>query len=343
MSDQANSKVLVTGSTGLIGQALVREIMAKSALPLRLPVRNLERAKMQITKLLGSNGDLNRIEFIECDLAKLEDFDQLVGGCQSIIHLAGLVHQSEASEEEYNLLNVRVTEKLLQSTARYSVNTFIFMSSISVYGAGPFSMIEETAPLLGSTPYAASKIACEKMFEKAGSISRIVILRPALVFGAGDKGNLIKLIQAINKGRYFNIGNGSATKSLIFASDLAEAINLCLNKLPKGMHVFNVANRDPVSMKDLSKTISMALTQNDKIFSIPEPLLRAAVKTADSVLPAHWREKIPVNIDQINKLTTTTSCSTEKIILATGFSPRYSLLAGVTSEICWAKNNNLLN
>jgi len=346
MSEQANAnKILITGATGLSGQALVREIIAKNTCHLRLPVRNLDKAKMQLAKILNLAGDCGEIEFTECDLTKLtdQDFDHLVGGFQSIIHLAGLVHQSQATEEEYNLLNVQVTENLLSAAARNGISTFIFMSSMAVYGPGPYSMIEESAPLLGQTLYAVSKISCEQILEKANSIRRVIILRPALVFGAGDKGNLIKLIQAISKGHYFNIGKGQTAKSLIFASDLAAAINLCLDKLPKGVHVFNVANSEPVSMKELTKTISLALAQNGKIPSLPEPLLRALVKTADLVLPAPWRQKLPTSIDQLDKLTTTTTCSVDKLIHATGFSPRYSLLAAITAEICWAKNNNLLD
>jgi len=345
MSDQANAnKILITGSTGLIGQALVREVTSKNACYLRLPVRNLDRAKMQLAKILNHVGDYSQIEFTECDLTQLidQDFDRLVSGCQSIIHLAGIVHQAQATEEEYKLLNVQVTEKLLSAAERNGISTFIFMSSMAVYGPGPYSMIEESAPLLGRTPYAVSKISCEQILEKANSVRRVIILRPALVFGAGDKGNLIKLIQAINQGHYFNIGKGQASKSLIFASDLAAAINLCLDKLPRGVHVFNAANSEPVSMKELTKTISLALAQNGKIPSLPEPLLRAVVKTADLVLPAPWRQKLPTSMDQLDKLTTTTTCSVDKLIYATGFSPRYSLLAAIAAEICWAKNSGLL-
>jgi GlcNAc-P-P-Und epimerase len=346
MSEQANAnKIVVTGSTGLIGQALVREIIAKNVCYLRLPVRNVEKAKIQLGKIPNLESGRCQIEFIQCDLTKLndQDFDRLVGGCQSIIHLAGLVHQTQATEEEYNLLNVEVTEKLLKAATHSNIHTFIFTSSMAVYGPGPYSMIDESAPLLGQTPYAVSKIACEQILEKVNSIRRVIILRPALVFGAGDKGNLIKLIQAVNKGRYFNIGRGQTAKSLIFASDLAAAINLCLDKLPKGTHIFNAANRDPVSMKELTKTISLALAQNGKILSLPEPFLRAMIKTADLVLPAPLRRKLPTSLEQLDKLTTTTTCSVDKLIYATGFGARYSLLAAITAEICWAKNNNLLN
>ena len=345
MLDTVNTnKILITGATGLIGQALVREVISKNIGHLRLSVRNKARAQEQFSKIIDGVQGRCQIEFVESDLTKLtnQDFDNLVGGCQSVIHLAGLVHQAHADEKEYDLFNVQVTEKLTSAAARGSISTFIFLSSIAVYGPGPLIGIDESAPLLGQTPYAVSKINCEKIIGQFTNIRRIIILRPALVFGVGDKGNLIKLIQAISKGHYFNINKGETIKSLIFASDLAAAIILCLDKLPKGTHIFNAANPIPVPMQELTRAISLALLQNGKIFSMPKPVLCAMIKTADALLPQSIRKKIPLSVDQLEKLSTATTCSVNKLVLSTGFSPRYSLPAALTAEICWAKNNGLL-
>src|ERR1700722_13552925 len=109
MYDRANSnKILITGGTGVIGQALVRELASKNIGNLRLAVRDLEKAKLQISKMVNSAYFHSQIEFTESDLTKLTDqeFDALVNGCQWVIHLAGLVHQPEAAEEQYKVFNV---------------------------------------------------------------------------------------------------------------------------------------------------------------------------------------------------------------------------------------------
>src|ERR1700733_7569253 len=187
--------ILITGSTGLIGQAVVHELLASNGNHLRLQVRNAKEARAKFNKF----ADLNRIEIVECDFAKCSDLDSynLTNGCDTIIHLAGLVHKPQALYQDYELLNVRVTDQLFTAAQANSINTFIFMSSSAVYGNGPFSSVDEDTLLKGETPYAVSKINCEQILERPTNINRIVNLRPAMVFGEGDRGNLIKLIQAI--------------------------------------------------------------------------------------------------------------------------------------------------
>ena len=204
--------ILVTGATGLIGQALVCQLISTNNCHLRLQVRDALQARAKFSRIL----DLSKVELIECDFNKLTDrnCDQLTSDCHSIIHLAGLVHKTDASYEECHLLNVKATEHLLSAAMANAVDTFVFMSSVAVYGNGPFNMIGESTPHKGQTPYAVSKSACERILEKANKISRKIMLRPALVFGLGDRGNLIKLIQSINKNRYVHIGNGDSRKVL---------------------------------------------------------------------------------------------------------------------------------
>ncbi len=333
--------ILITGATGLIGRALVGQLMTTNNLRLRLQVRNVSQARAQFSPVL----DLTKVELLECDFNKLSDRDchQLTRDCHSIIHLAGLVHNANASYEECHLLNVQATEHLLSAAIANAVHTFMFMSSVAVYGNGPFHMIDESSPHKGQTPYAVSKTVCEQMIQKANQLRRKIILRPALVFGPGDRGNLIKLIQSINRNRYLHIGNGDAQKSLISAADLAIGVALCLNNLSDSTHIFNIANPQPISTRALSEKISLALGRNGHIPSMPEPLIRNLIKTADSLIPRSIRKRLPVTMDQVDKLTTTTTFSISKLIRDTGFQPQHDLSTALNAELVWAKNNGLLN
>lgn len=328
--------ILITGSTGLIGQAVVYELLAKNGCHLRLPVRNVCEARAKFNKFT----DLNRVEIIECDFAKCSDLDlyNLSKGCDTIIHLAGLVHKPSAPYQDYELLNVRATDQLFTAAHSNDINTFIFLSTSAVYGNGPFSSAEEDAPLKGDTPYAVSKITCEQLLNKPTNINRVVNLRPAMVFGEGDRGNLIKLIQAISKKRYVQIGNGKTLKSLIYSRDLAKAIIGCMDKLAQGRHVLNVANPEAVSMKNLASEIWHALGHKGKILSIPEPLLLAALKVTDKIMPG----RLPVNEEQANKLTTETTLNIYKLTAMIDFSPAYTLGAALRAEIKWAKDKGLI-
>ena len=116
-----------------------------------------------------------------------------------------------------------------------------------------------------------------------------------------------------------------------------------MEKLSNGTHIFNVANPQPVSTKELSEKISLALGRTGQINSIPESLIRNLIRTADALLPSVMRKQLSVNMDQVDKLTTTTTYSIEKLVQATGFQPQYDLLTTLKSEINWAKSNGMLN
>ncbi len=328
--------ILVTGSTGLIGQAVVYELLTKNGYRLRLQVRNAKEARVKFNKFT----DLNRVEIIECDFTKCSDLDSynLTKGCDTVIHLAGLVHKPSAPYQDYELLNVRATDQLFTSAQSNEISTFIFLSSSVVYGNGPFSSVDEDAPLKGETPYAVSKINCEQILERPTNIGRVVNLRPAMVFGEGDRGNLIKLIQTISKKRYVQIGAGKTLKSLIYSRDLAKAIIGCMDKLSSGRYVLNVANPEAISMKNLSTEIWHALGHNGKILSIPEQLLLAALKITDKVMPG----RLPVNEEQISKLTTETTLNVYKLAAMTDFHPTFTLGAALRAEIKWARDQGLI-
>ena len=99
---------------------------------------------------------------------------------------------------------------------------------------------------------------------KPTNVNRIVNLRPGMVFGEGDRGNLIKLIKTIGKKRYVQIGTGKTLKSLIYSRDLARGVIDCINNLPEGRHILNAANPEAVSMAKLSNEIWQVLGVREK-------------------------------------------------------------------------------
>ncbi len=167
--------ILVTGSTGLIGQALVDELLVKNECNLRLQARDARQARSKF----GHFADTSRVNIVECDFAKCSDLDihNLSKDCDIIIHLAGLVHKPDAQYQDYELLNVRVTDQLVRGAENNQVDTFLFLSSSAVYGNGPFSSVDEAAPLKGETPYAVSKIVCEQILPRP-SLAMLGKVRP---------------------------------------------------------------------------------------------------------------------------------------------------------------------
>ncbi len=331
-----NNSVLVTGASGMIGRQVVDVLQRDSYGVVRAQVREKQAAKAKI----GSAFDVAMAEFKSADFTMMleKDYRALTSGCHTVVHTAGLVHMPDAQYQEYEVMNVRATQQLAEACKANKVNTLVFFSSSAVYGPGPFSNIEESGPIKATSPYAVSKSTSENFLRTLDGIPRIIVLRPSLVFGEGDRGNLIKMIQEIKNERYKHIGDANTGKSVIYARDVAQSVLDCLKKVPPGYHIFNVANPTPVTVYELAETIGSALNLGKKIGSYNAGMLKFGIKLFETFMPG----KTPVTSEQLEKLTTETTCSVSKLVSETGFKQGTDLSHAVKAEIDWANQNNLL-
>ena len=337
VSSNGLKKILVTGGSGMIGRAVVANLLASKKCMVRTQVRD----RLEARKAIGQLVDLTLVEMESADFTRVGDQEMraLTKDCDYVVHAAGLVHQEAAAYQEYEVINVRATHQLAEACIANKVHTLIFLSTSAVYGKGPFSNIAESGPLAAKTPYAVSKTTSEQYLQSLeGKIPRIVVLRPALVFGEGDRGNMLSLIRQVKEEKYVHISGGVTPKSLIYASDLASGVRLCLEKLPDGYHVFNIANPKAESMHDLIDSIAAGLNVNKKFASVPEGMLKLGLKAAQAFMPG----KVNVTPEQVEKLATETTCSVDKLVQATGFAPKTDLKDAIKQEINWATNNKLL-
>ena len=336
MASNGNRKVLVTGATGMIGRQVCSALQKTSYGVVRAQVRERIEARERVGNVFDFA--LAEIEQFDFTLSLEHDYAALTKGCSAVIHAAGLVHCPNAPYQEYEVMNVRATRQLAEAAAANNVDTFIFLSSSAVYGQGPFNKVTESDPTPAVTPYAVSKLTSEKFLESFTGLRRTIVLRPSMVFGEGDRGNLLKMIQEIDNERYKHIGDGQTQKSVIYTKDLAQAILLCLSRVQRGYHVFNVSNPEPVTIKELAESIATGLGKEKKIASVPTGLLKFGVKAAEMFMPG----KAPISSEQVEKLTTDTTCSVEKFVKTTGFRPKSTLTGAVKAEIDWAREQNLL-
>jgi len=330
-------KVLVTGGSGMIGRAVVSNLLATKKCLIRTQVRD----RLEARKTIGQLVDLTLVEMESADFTRVGDQEMraLTKDCDFVVHAAGLVHKEAASYQEYEVVNVRATHQLAEACIANKVHTLIFLSTSAVYGKGPFSNILEEGPLSAKTPYAVSKSTSEQYLASLqGKIPRIIILRPSLVFGEGDRGNMLSLIKQIKEEKYVHVGGGTTPKSLICSHDLAQGIRLCIERLPEGYHVFNIANPKAESMRDLVESIAAGLNVSKKFPSVPEGMLKLGLKAAAAFMPG----KVAVTPEQVEKLATETTCSVDKLVKATGFAPATGVNEAIKQEIEWAKSNNLL-
>lgn len=312
----------------MIGRALIARLTHLGA-PIRLVVRSAHSARYQIPALDRlRHVDIREHDFLRHDATKLQS---IVKGCNTIVHLAGLVHQPDQSASLFDLLNIKATRDLAECARSNGVDKFVFASTVAVYGAPPLVNVAEDTRPNPDTDYGRSKITAEEYLAASPPCSHVIALRPSLVYGPGDRGNMLSLIRQILRKRYFHIGAADARKSLIYSDDLAHVITLTLEKSPPGFHIYNAANPDAPTVREIADTIAEAGIPGCKVPTIPEFIVRTG-SYASLVLGG----LSPLPPSRLDKLTRPSSVSVTKLQDVTGFTPEYSLLDGLRSEISWA-------
>ena len=203
----AGANFFISGGTGFLGSNL-RNSMSEEKLYVFAPKRN------EIFSLLSEQG-------------KIELF----------IHAAGKAHSTKSTIQEaqsFFAVNFELTKKITETIDqnKIEVNTFVFISTVSVYGLEEGLDISEGAPLNGNSPYAQSKKMAEAHLQQWAKESgvNLVILRLPLIFGENAPGNLGAMERAVKGRYYFQIGKGEAKRSMLHAKQLAEFLPTLIGK-----------------------------------------------------------------------------------------------------------------
>lgn len=265
-------KLLLTGSNGFLGKYVLSKFE-----------RNF------VLTLSRNDADLN------IDLSK--DIPTFVNDFNIVIHCAGIAHyvpKDKIEQDRFYVDNLNITKNLITAFNKNITlpETIIFISTVAVYGIESGFDIDENSPLLGSSPYALSKIKSEEILMDWGQKNgvKILILRLPLIVGENPPGNLGAMIRAIRKGYYFKFNDGSARKSMVSAEDISHFITLNLHS--EG--VFNLTDGFHPTLKEIEENITKLL--NKKLYRIPMFIIFLISKLGD-ILPF-----VPINSDKLNKL-----------------------------------------
>lgn len=268
-------KVLVTGGGGFVGSAVIKELLAENH---------------EISVLINQNSRLEdgaeiekRCRILSADIRDLESLNNLdtAGNLDAVIHCAGLAHQfGERNDRDFWDVNVSGTKNVVQLAVRFSVEHFILLSSVAVYGRTASREketnrkgLDETAECRPEEIYAITKYESEKAAQEICGRNQmnLTILRLATVIGENDRGNVFRLIRAIEQRRFVWLGDGRNLKSLIYKGDAARACLEVLRK-PGKAGIYNLT-ADALTMKEIVREIYRRLNRKMPRLAIPKVLL----------------------------------------------------------------------
>lgn len=260
-------KILVTGASGFVGQALIKKLISdQSHDPIAL-YRKIDKKSL-----------LNCVAIEAGDMEKIIDWSPFLEGVDVIIHTAARVHVMNNSlfgpTEEYTKINVNATLKLASDAEKCGVRRFIFLSSVKVSGeytlpGAPFSEADTPNPV-GS--YALSKLAAEVGLMSLAKKSKIeiVCIRPTLIYGRGVKGNFLSIIRWLKKGIPMPFGGINNLRSFLSIDNLVDFIVGCISHPRAKNEVFLISDGHDISTSELLKLTASALGKSIILISVPQ-------------------------------------------------------------------------
>ncbi len=245
-------------------------------------------------------------KFISYDVLNKE----VLNANKAFIHLAGKAHdlKNTSQEKEYFNVNFELTKNVFDKFLNSDCEVFIFMSSVKAIADEVEGVLDESHESNPVTAYGKSKLAAEEyiLSKTLPFDKRVHILRPCMVHGPNNKGNLNLLYNFVSKGIPYPFGKYENQRSFLSVKNLCFVIKeLIENKeIPSG--VYNVADDDPLSTKDLVLNIGEAIDKEVRVLNLPKSVLTILGKIGD-ILP------IPINTEKIHKLTENYIVSNKKI------------------------------
>jgi len=226
-----------------------------------------------------------------------------------ILHAAGKAHSVPKTKEEEQLffdVNLQGTKNLCSALEKSGIpDSFIFISTVAVYGCEYGENITEDHPLNGNTPYALSKIQAEKFLIEWCDKHNVIlsIIRPSLIAGPNPPGNLGAMIHGIKTGRYLSIAGGNTKKSVLMVQDIARLIPLLYSK----GGIYNVCDNHHPTFQELEDIICAQLEKSTPM-SIPKWIAKSMALVGDCL-----GKKAPINSLKLNKITKPLTFSNQKI------------------------------
>jgi nucleoside-diphosphate-sugar epimerase len=258
-------KILVTGSSGYIGKALISSLIQKNF--------NISIAVRQKTNLFP---DIVK-QFVLGDFESNPDFSASLAEVDCVIHLAGRAHVIDKAKasilDEFRKINTELTLNLAKQAVTAKVERFIFLSSIGVNGNQnnhPFLEIDIPNP---QEPYAISKYEAEQgLLNLAKNSSlEVVIIRPPLVYGDNAPGNFGRLIKWASSKFMLPLPLGAVNnaRSMIAIDNLVSFIITCALHPKSANEIFLISDNGTLSTTQLLKEIAKAFNKKALLLPIP--------------------------------------------------------------------------
>lgn len=257
----------------------------------------------------------------------------------AVIHLAGKAHDLKkvSQPQEYYEANLELTSQLFDAFMLSDAKVFLFMSTVKAVADEVKGVLSEDEIPNPKTHYGIAKQQAENYIQskELPEGKRVYILRPCMIHGPGNKGNLNLLYQLVAKGLPWPLGGVENQRSFLSIENLCFVIKELLENetIPSG--IYNVADDMSLSTNELIRLLGTSLGKKSTIWNINSFLVKKLSRIGDFL-------HLPLNSERLQKLTESYIVSNEKIVNALGKSLPVSADNGLMKTFESFKNNKII-
>lgn len=328
------SRLLITGATGFIGSrlALFAHHAGMNVVATGRLSNDLERMRFNDLKATG-------VQVIAGDLQDPSLVQSVLSGRTAVIHLAAAQHEAHMPDSYFRAINLDATRRLLEECRRVGVQRFVYGSTIGVYGTQD-GLLDETSPPRPDNIYGATKLEAETAVKLASRDLQTCIVRISEAYGPGDL-RLLKLFQAIDRGRFAMVGDGANRRQLIHVADLVRGLLVAAQHPAAIGETFVFAGREVLTTNDMIATIARALGREPPRLRLPMwPFAMAAAVLETTLRPL--RIKPPLHRRRLDFFRKSFTFSTAKANTLIGFRAEIEFRAGAADAANWYRSRGRL-
>lgn len=320
--------VLVLGGSGFIGSHLIPEFVKEGftitnydlfepLAPLPEQVRDI-RGDIRDRTLLASS----------------------MRGVDAVLNLAAAHHDFGVSVQTFQSVNVKGAAIITEVMEEVGVTNFCFYSSVAIYGEQEKAPSEDS-PATPINEYGRTKYLAELQYrdwKKRGKDRRLLVLRPAVVFGPRNFANVYRMIDQIARGRFYPVGPGSNVKSMVYVENIVAAILwLWLQPSLHPSDTYNCVDKPDLTSAQIIEQTYTDLGKRKPLVRIPLAPAILAAKPFDAVARLTGRN-LPITSARIRKIAAAETKFDSTRLLEAGFTAPLSLTTGLRRMITWYRN-----
>jgi nucleoside-diphosphate-sugar epimerase len=269
---------------------------------------------------------------VYADVREPDTLERELAGSDVVINLAAEHRDDVAPKSLYDDVNVIGAENICNTCTKLSIKKIIFTSSVAVYGFAPIGT-DETGNINYFNDYGRTKWLAEEKYRlwlKSNSENSLTIIRPTVIFGEQNRGNVYNLLRQIAGGKFPMVGKGTNVKSMAYVKNVAAFIEYNL-KNSAGEHLFNYIDKPDFDMNTLVSEVNRILGRPEPKFHFPYWLGYCGGLCFD-VLAKILRRKLPVSSIRVKKFCSNTMFEATNI-KKTNFKAPVSLFDGLERTI----------